>query len=741
MPPTLLSRAVRVALPCLLAGVPATLLADTRTDAHALDRITVSADPLGTRAVEDLTRPVSVVEGEALERRRAGTVGELVDGLPGVANSDFGPGVGRPTVRGQQGSRVRVLEDGLRTADVSGEGADHAVAIDPQRASRVEVLRGPATLLYGGGAVGGVINLISERFDPALPAAAGGTLAASQGANGDDRQARAELALPVGEGGALRADYGWRRSGDFDIRGFQQLDQEAGFRGRLQNSSIRSDAASVSGTLVGEAGHVALGLGRWSSDYGIPEVFDPLGLRGPGEDEYERVSASFDRLDLRSELLSPLPGVSTLRLKAAHTRFEQEETEFAFSRDDGRLEDQAVEVAFRNRESELRLDMVHLPLGGWQGVLGLHWHDRDFAAFDPEDPEVGFYVRPNRTRSQALVLLEEYGIGRARLELGARVERERSRPADVVVGDVEGILLPDASMLPLPETLPTRRARPLSLSAGMVGPLAEGHLWRASASRSQRTPSPEQLYAFGRHPAAGTFEIGDPHLREETYLHLEAGLEGRHGRFDYALTLFRTRADDYVFLATEDDGSGRPVFVNDLGQRPGEGGTGACGPDDGGDCRFRNRLVFNQQADARFHGAELALGLRLSEGPVATALRASADRVRGRLASGGDLPRITPPRYGLGFDAGWRDWSLGLDLQRVMPQRRVAAAESPTDGFTLVGFDLRWTPEAMDGNTQFFLRGRNLRNVDGRLHQSFFKDEAPILGRAITAGVRIGFGG
>ena len=273
----------------------------------------------------------------------------------------------------------------------------------------------------------------------------------------------------------------------------------------------------------------------------------------------------------------------------------------------------------------------------------------------------------------------------------------------------------------------TRRVTALARTEGDAGGGAQG------IDQRERAGVTDHL--------AVRLQIGDPHLREETYLHLEAGLEGHHGRFDYALTLFRTRADDYVFLATEDDGSGRPVLVNDLGQRPGEGGTGACGPDDGGDCRFRNRLVFNQQADARFHGAELALGLRLGEGPVATALRASADRVRGRLASGGDLPRITPPRYGLGFDAGWRDWSLGLDLQRVMPQRRVAAAESPTDGFTLVGFDLRWTPEAMGGNTQLFLRGRNLRNVDGRLHQGFFKDEAPILGRAITAGVRIGFGG
>lgn len=743
MHPTRLVRSVRFVLPCLLAGVPPVLAATPveDLDAHAMDRITVSADPLGNRAVEDMTRPVTVVEGQALERRRAGTVGELVEGLPGVANSDFGPGVGRPTVRGQQGSRVRVLEDGLRTADVSGEGADHAVAVDPWRATRVEVLRGPATLLYGGGAAGGVIDLITGRFDPHLPDAAGGVLAGSYGGNGEDRQARAELALPAGEGGVVRADYGWRRSGDFDIRGFQRMDQEAGYRGRLQNSSIRSDAASVTGLLVREGGHVGLGLSRWSSDYGIPEVFDPMGLCGPGQDEYERVSASFDRVDLRSELFSPLPGVATLRLKAAHTRFEQEETEFVFSREDGRLEDEEVEVAFRNRETEARLDLVHVPLGGWQGVLGLHWHDRDFVAFDPEDPEAGFYVRPNRTRSAALVLLEEYDFGRTRLELGARIERERSRPAEVAIGEVPGIALPDGSFLPLPESLPTRSSSPLSFSAGLVGPLAEGQVWRVSASRSQRTPSPEQRYAFGRHPAAGTFEVGDPLLREETYRHFEAGVEGGRGRFDYSLTLFDTRADDYVYLASEDDGSGDPVFVNDLGQRPGEGETGACGPDDGGDCRFRNRLVFNHQADARFHGAELALGLRLSEGPVATALRASADRVYGRLRTGGDLPRITPSRYGLGLDTAWGDWSLGLDLRRVAAQRRVAGAESPTDGFTLLSLDLRWTPAALGGNTELFLRGRNLLNADGRLHQSFFKDQAPIVGRALGVGVRVRFGG
>lgn len=739
----------RLALVSLLtvATAPASAWAesDPEIDAVRLDAVRVTADPLGSRSVDDLTRPVTVLSGEELQRKQAGTIGEVLSGTPGVANSDFGPGVGRPVVRGQQGSRVLMLEDGLRTADVSGEGADHAVAVDSWRAEQIEVLRGPATLLYGGGAAGGVINMTTSRFRPEVPLDPSLAVSGRYSGNGDLRQGTLQGEVPVGDRVVVRADYGERRGGDFAIRGFQEVDQTEGFRGRLQNSSLHSDSAAVSAVITGEQGFVGLGLSRWNSDYGIPEVFDPQNLRGEGSDEFERVTAGYDRVDLRAERFTPTPWLQAVRVKAAYTRFDQEETEFEFSRSNGQLEDTEVEAAFLNREFEARVDAVQETWRGWDGVLGLSVNDRDFVADVPDSDDEAFYVRPNRTRSLALYTIQERELGRTRIEAGARVERERSRPEDVLDVAIEGVTLADGNFLPTPRTLDTRTSTPTAVSLGAVVDLGAGQRWRSAISRSQRTPSPEQLYAFGRHPAAGTFEVGDPDLDMERYVNVETGVGGSLGRLGYELSLFHTRAGAYVFLASEDDGSGSPVFVNDLGQRPGEGDTGDCAPGDGGPCRFRNAFVVNSQADARFSGAELAASYLLREGRVPTVLRASADRVQGRLAAGGSLPRITPARHGLGVDTGMGigEGALraSLDWQRVSGQRRTAPGETPTAGFDLVSANLSWSSSWLGQDTTWFLQGRNLLNEEGRLHQSFFKDQAPIVGRAVVVGFRIELGG
>ncbi|MCH8477925.1 MAG: TonB-dependent receptor plug domain-containing protein, partial [Wenzhouxiangella sp.] len=296
-----------------------------------LPRIIVTADPLGDRTADEIIRPVSVLVNEELDRRRAGTLGEVLDGMPGVANSDFGPGVGRPVVRGLQGTRVQVLEDGLGTSDVSGEGADHAIALDPSRADQIEVFRGPATLLYGSGAAGGVVNIRTWRFSPVLPEAPRIDGAFSYGFNGKDRQGRLALEGPVGQDFVFRADYSLRRTDDFDIKGFQQVGQTAGNEDTLRNSDVETDSGSITGLWRGDWGHFGLGLSYWETEYGIPENFDarPRDIGGQSDD-LERVFADYIRLDLRGEFIDPLPGISMGRRKMAWPDFDQEEGEFEF---------------------------------------------------------------------------------------------------------------------------------------------------------------------------------------------------------------------------------------------------------------------------------------------------------------------------------------------------------------------------------------------------------------------------
>lgn len=702
-----------VLLGAALAALPVAAMAED-ADVVSIPSLTVTADPLGARSPDELILPVSVLADEELDKKRAGTLGETLDGLPGVANSDFGPGVGRPVVRGLQGSRVQVLEDGLKTVDVSGEGGDHTIAIDPNRAEQIEVFRGPATLLYGSGAAGGVINVKSDRFNPEFGDAPRVNGEMGYGFNGDERRGRLGLELPVTDSFVLRTDYSLRRSHDFDIDGFQQRGQMVGDKDTLQNSATDTDAFSVTGLFKGDWGHAGLGYSRWRTNYGIPEV--TLGI---GEEEQEQIRADYDRIDFRSEFNDPLPGFASARLKMAYTEFNQQEV--GTELDNGQFVESEAETSFENDETDLRLEMVHLPIGLWQGVLGLQFNDRDFQADGSghghgghDHGSEGFYVRANKTQSFGAFLLEELPTDFGRLEFAARIDHVDSDPQ--ALDEERHIELPGGVELEQAADIGDRSFTPFSLSAGSIIDLDARHHLRLAVTRSQRAPSAEQLYAFGSHAAAGTLEIGDPNLDEETYTNFEIGLDRHAGMFRFDATLFYNRVKDFIYLEAQDDGTGNAVTV--------DGDT----------------LVFNEQADAEFYGAEFTAIADLIEGPVPLSVRFSGDHVRGKLRDGGDLPRISPTRLGVGFDTGYGDWDLSVDYRRVFKQTKTAVAEDNTSGYNLVSFDLFWRPASFNGG-EVFIQGRNLLNEDGRRHTSFLKNEAPIIGRTIMTGVRFDFGG
>lgn len=681
-------------------------------DAVNIPRLVVTSDPLGNRTTDELLQPVTLLSGDELNQKRASTLGETLDGLPGVHNADFGQAVGRPVVRGLQGSRVKVLEDGLSTADISGEGADHAIGMDAGRADQIEVFRGPATLLYGSGAAGGVINVRSNRFNPEFGDSTRVDGQMSYGVNGHDRQGRLGLELPVNDHFVLRTDYGVRRSSDFDIEGYQQSGQRIGRKDKLQNSDVENNAFSITGLFKGDWGFAGLGYSTWKTQYEIPEVF--LGI---GEEEQEHLRAKNDRFDFRSEINDPLPGFSTARLKMAYTSYRQQEIGAEF--DDGAFVESEVETRFNNNETEMRLEMVHNPIGDWQGVVGLQLNDRDFAAEGEGHGHGGghsdgFYIRGNDTRTLGLFMLEERPTHFGRFEVAARIDHVRSSTDNL--DEARDIDLPGGGERQQSAMLGSNSYTPFSLSAGTIIDVVPAHHLRLSVTRSQRAPSAEQLYAFGHHAAAGTVEIGDPNLGKETYTNFEVGFDRHLGAFRYELTSFYNYVDDFIYSASQDDGAGRAIEI--------EGDT----------------LVVNEQQNAKFYGVEFGAITDLIEGPLPLSMRLSADHVRGKLSNGEDLPRMSPTRVGIGFDSSYGDWDVSLDYRRVFKQTKTAVTESKTAGYNLISFDANWSPESLKG-AEIFIQARNLLNEDGRRHTSLFKDESPILGRAIYTGIRFDFGG
>ena len=671
-----------------------------------IGKLVVTADPFGDRAEDELISAVTILTGEDLDRRQSTTLGETLNGLPGVSNSDFGPGVGRPVVRGFSGSRVQILNNGLGVADVSGEGADHNVAINTSNARQIEVLRGPATLLYGGNAAGGVINVINEHFNPNFSDKTSITGQYTYSGNGNQRLGDVGIAIPLSESFVIRSNYAGQRSDDFDIDGFQQNDQTVGDKGTLQNSNVRSDAFSLTGLYTRDWGFAALGYSRWKTGYGIPEVF-----LGDGEEEQERIEADYDRIDFRSELYDPLPGVHTARFKLAHTEFNQAEMGSEFH--DGVLEESGVEAEFENDETEARLEFLHKPIGDWEGVLGLQFNYRDFATDAPEAEGEGghghghgdFYVRENQTRTSSLFVLENRKTSFGSVELAARIDHVDSNPA--TLGADRDIDISPGNELDQSAQLSDRTFNPFSISAGTIIELDDAHHIRVALSRSERAPSAEQLYAFGAHHASGTVEVGDPNLDKETYANLDIGLDRHLGPFTFNITAFYNQVSDYVYLES------------------------AAQTDDG-------LLVYNKQGDASFYGSEFTSAWHVSEGQLPLTLRFSADYVRAKLDDGGDLPRISPARVGLGFDTSHGALQFSMDYQRVFNQAKTAALETSTDGYNLVSFNANWQPASLKG-LGVFVKGRNLLNEDGRRHTSFLKGETTITGRSILAGVNLDF--
>jgi iron complex outermembrane receptor protein len=538
------------------------------------------------------------------------------------------------------------------------------------------------------------------------------------------------LDAPLTQDFALRVDRNLRRADDFDIRGFQQSGVSTDLKGDLVNSSIDNDSGSITGMLSQDWGYVGLGYSRWESDYGIPENFDPRPRNEGGQsDDFERIEADYDRFDLRTEVYNPFAGFSRARVNMSYTLYSQEEIEFKFDRTSagGVLDERVVEAEFEKDVFESRFELMHNPIGGLVGVLGLEVSNTDFKAGEPGEP-AGFYVRPNTVNTFAVFAVEELATDFGKLEFGARVGRERYSPDDVFGSEAQDAENADGNPIPFPEQLSSRNFTLASFSVGALTNIGSDHHLRSSLTTSERAPSSEQLYAFGRHGAAGTFEVGDPDLNKETYLNLELGVDRHAGAFRYDMSVFYNLVHDFIYLQSEDDGTSEAIMVTDTGSR---------NPVDGD---LRNLFVRNEQADAEFFGIELGAEMDLDTGALPSNLRASADFVRGRLRSGGNLPRITPPRAGIGYDITWQNYSLSLDYQRVFRQRKTGQAEDNTSGYNLLGFDLAWKPAAVQ-NMRLFLNGRNLANQDGRRHQSFFKDDAPIIGRAFTAGVRYDFGG
>ena len=638
---------------------------DETTGRHVkdLDAVTVTASPMRDTAAA-LSRPVEVLAGEKLDEARAASLGETVAGLPGVQSSNFGPGVGRPIVRGMDGPRVAILSGGLATQDVSTVSQDHSPAIEPFLADQIEVLKGPSTLLYGSGAIGGVVNVVDGRIaETPVDGVSGRAETRVDMGDKDGNTSMFRLDAGNGSGLSIHADGVYRNLNDYDTP-----------KGRQLNSFVDGKSGAIGASLAGDWGFVGASISRFRDEYGNPgEPGNPAeGERGVW------LHLQQDRYELKGGLNEPWGEGSGLRYSFGHTDYEH--TEF---------EGDEPGTIFSKRANEGRVEASFEFGNGWKTAFGVQGSDSTFSAVGEEA-----FVPQTDTKAIGVFGVARNTWGAFQADFGARVDQ-------IKYDTVTGL---------------SRDFHPGSLS--LSGGYRINDRWRLTANldHAERAPAEEELFADGPHIATLSYEIGNPDLKKEASNQAELGLQYQNDWVDAKVSAYYNRYNDFIYLA---DTGGQWYFDEEDEYLPVRQWT---------------------QADAIFHGFEGEATFHLANNDSGTwDLRVFGDTVRARLVDGGNLPRIAPSR--LGSQLRWENdrWRASLGATRYAKQDKVAAGETPTDGYTMVDAHVAYHVDSGNTAWEVFLDGNNLTNQDARVHTSFLKDDVMLPGRNASFGVRLFF--
>lgn len=650
------------------------------TNDDSVDTVIVTAVP--TRGGEShLAQPAIVLAGDELRRKQVATLGETLNRELGMSSTSFGAGASRPLIRGLGGERVRILESGIGAMDASSMSDDHAVSIDPLVARQIEVLKGPATLLYGSGAIGGIVNVVTDRIPSALLAQPRGKFDFSYD----------EATNAFGGGATVDASHGpiaahidglKRSTSNYDIPGFGDLAPAPGARrGLLGNSDTESDNVTGGMSYVGGRGYLGFSINQYDSTYGIPG------------DEPRRIALDQDRYDIAGELAAPLPGFTKLRMRMGHNDYMHQELE----------PDGSVGTTFLNDEYEGRVELSHEAVAGMEGVVGVQVQHRDFSAVGEEQ-----LTPPVESRAVGVFVLEERDIQQLHLQFGARYENVENTPQ-------------------LPGN-PAMSFDVYSVSLGGVWHFMPGYGSGLSFTRGQRAPSIEELYNNGPHDATASFERGDVTIREETANALDWTLHKEDGRLQWELNLFVNYMEDFIYQRSVDgNGDGLADHLDEEGL-PVASGAGFV-------------LLESTQADAVFYGAEAEIGYSLLDNSPWGTLdaRLYTDYVRGRLTDGDNLPRITPWRFGGGLEYRKQAWHADFDVRRSVAQGANAPLETNTEGYTLVELGMSYTIKSERVEYIVSARGSNLLDEEVRYHTSLLKAVAPQPGRSAMLSLQVNF--
>lgn len=689
------------------------------------ERVVVSGGAI-ERSETDKAQPVTILSENNLKLQIEPTLGDTLATQPGIGGSGFSAGSSRPVIRGQADNRVRVLNNGTEVFDVSNLSPDHAPSISTLLSQSIEVVRGPATILYGSGAIGGVVN-VTDNLIPVEqpPEPIGGEVGGRFDSTDLERSGAIALTLSPFKHLVLRAQGSLLRTDDRRIPGFA-LDERIrsdltpaqkqinGFGGDpfgiVPNTFIKTKDFGFGGSYVWDKGYVGASYNRFLSEYGVP---DNPEVDEPGvPPERVHLNVRKDQYNVRSSIVDPLPWFSVANVKFVYTDYKHEE-----------IENETVGATFKTKGVDSRIELVHQPIGLFEGSIGSQIFYKKFSVLGEEA-----FLQPTETLAVAGFVFEEVKLNPVRLQFGARVEH-----------DSVSIDSSDPELTSL--TSPSQKDQefwPISGAGGAIYDFAQGWQLALNLTYSQRAPTVEELFARGPHPATFQFLIGDPTLDVEINRSVDLSLRKTAGVVTGFISGFYTSYDGFIdFTPTGEIEDSLQVFIY----------TPKKATFYGAEARADFHLLpldatrVSEPSDSKSVKNVITGGEETTQtNPNDLYLRIQADYVHAEDDDTGEpLPRITPFRYSASLNYESEHWTASIEGQRVNDQNRVAQFETTTAGYTFLNVSLGYKFQWGRYYNFLYVRGTNLTDEEGRNHLSFLKEVLPLPGRGVTVGFRTTF--
>ncbi|MDH6249832.1 iron complex outermembrane receptor protein [Polynucleobacter sphagniphilus] len=661
-------------------------------------------DPNGGLVIEsnaisenNLMSPSKVLSGDELQNKLGNNLGATLSNELGVSATGFGAGASRPVIRGLEGARVQILENGLSVSDVSSISADHATANPLQSTRQIEILRGASALMYGSGSSGGLVNVINDRIATSLPGEPTGSVNTSYETVNQDKTASAVVDTSTGPI-AFHIDTAISNANNYQIPGYAEqggpnanwaispgVPQNVPYSSKLPFSFNNENNLGLGASYIGDHGYTGVSLLRLNHDYGVPTADGGF------------INQSQNRYDLQHETRDPMDGFSAFKFSISNSHYMHNEFD----------NNGVPQTNWVNDATELRAVLDHQSWMGWKGSVGLQSSTAKLTATDIASGNADI-VPQTVTNSNALFWVEQGNFGDFKNSLGLRYNYVTQNPNQASV-------YADSISTYSPPSLINRQFNLGSYSLGTIYEVTKGYGLAAAYTVSQRAPSAPEIYAFGPHDATATYIVGNSNLQIETSHNIELGIQKTSGLIQGKANIYQNQFSNYIY-----------GFYT--------GNTAS------GDGYTNYPVVVSQQANATIKGVEGELTYNWQQNGVGT--RLFGDASQGTFNSGGNLPLQPAPRLGAEIAQQVNQWKMNATYIHAFEQTRLASFEiGPTPSYNLLNAGVSYTERINSISWTGYLRLTNLLNQDIRYATTpeTVRLYAPQPGRSAMIGVRAAF--